>query len=151
MSKKATHEQAQLLLQLYDLRRERKLRQAREWFMAHFFADTPEDMQRLLSPGSQESTYFRMVISYWDQACALLHHGLLHEELFFDTTNEFWFVWDRVKHLAPVYRKQFQAPDLQKHLEVAAAKYEKFRARRAPRSLEVLRQWVKQSRPAART
>ena len=145
-----TPAQAQLLLQLYDLRREPKLRQAREWFMANCFADTPEEFQRLAPPGTQENAYGRMVISYWDQACALLNYGLLHEELFFETTNEFWFVWERLKALAPTYRKHYGNPYLQEHLEKAATRYEKWMRRRAPRCLDALRQFAQQMRTAAK-
>lgn len=145
---KPTPAQAQLLLQLYDLRREPKLRQAREWFMANYFVETLEEAQRLIPPGSPESTYMRMAISYWDQACALLNYGLLHEELFFETTNEFWFVWDRLKPLAPTFRKQFANPRLQEHLEKAATRYEKWSERRAPGFLDVLRQFAAPMRAA---
>lgn len=148
---KPTPAQAQLFLQLYDLRREAKLRQAREWFMSNYFADTPEEAQRLAPPGTPENAYGRMVISYWDQACALLNYGLLHEELFFETTNEFWFVWERLKPLAPLYRKHWGNPDMQKHLESAAVRYEKFIARRAPQFLNALRQWMQQQRAAKKS
>ena len=138
---KATHAQAQLMLQLYDLRREAKLRQAREWFLAHYVAPTPEEAQRLAPPGSQENAYMRMVVSYWDMACGLLNRGLLDDELFFETTNEFWFVWERLKPLAPMARKRYGNPDLQKQLERASTRYEKYIRRRAPRFLGALRQF----------
>lgn len=148
---KPTPAQAQLLLQLYDLRREAKLREAREWFLTHYFPETAEEAQRLAPPGTKENAYMRMVISYWDQACALLDYGLLHEELFFETTNEFWFVWERLKHQAPVYRKQWGNPEMQKHLENAATRYEKYIRRRAPRFLDGLREYVQKMRAGAAT
>jgi hypothetical protein len=55
--KKPTHEQGQLQLQLYDLRREAKLRQARDWFTQSYFVDSFEDSQRIAPFGSQEGTY----------------------------------------------------------------------------------------------
>jgi hypothetical protein len=79
---KPTHDQAQLQLQLYDLRREAKLRQAREWFTQNYFVDSMEDSNRIAPPGSQEGTYVMMVLTYWDQACALLNRRLLQEQLF---------------------------------------------------------------------
>ena len=90
MPDKPTHEQGQLQLQLYDLRREAKLRQARDWFVQNYFADTFEDSQRIAPFGSQEGTYVMMVLSYWEQACAFLNHGLLHEQLFFENSGEFF-------------------------------------------------------------
>jgi len=91
MPDKPTHEQGQLQLQLYDLRREAKLRQARDWFVQNYFVDTFEDSQRIAPFGSQEGTYVMMVLSYWEQACAFLNHGLLHEQLFFETSGEFFW------------------------------------------------------------
>jgi hypothetical protein len=60
--RKPTHAQAQLQLQLYDLRREAKIRQAREWFMQNYFVKSIEDANRIAAPGSQEGTYMGMVM-----------------------------------------------------------------------------------------
>ena len=139
--KKPTTAQVQLHLQLYDLRREARLRQAREWFLKNYFVATPEDMQRLAPPGSQEDASLRMMISYWDQACLLLEYGLLHEELFFQTTNEFFFVRERLKPLAPVFRQFFRNPHLSENLEKASQRYEKWAERLAPGYVAVIRQW----------
>src|SRR5260370_25303193 len=106
--KKPTYEQGQLQLQLYDLRREAKLRKAREWVTQNFFADSLEESQRVAPFGSQEGTYWMMVVGYWEQACAFLHHGLLHEQLFFETSGEFFGVWERVKTMVPTARERFR-------------------------------------------
>ena len=50
-----------------------------------------------------------MVFSYWEQACALLNYGLLHEDLFFETSGEFFGVWERIKPTLEEGRKRFQA------------------------------------------
>src|SRR5438270_11547305 len=97
METKPTHEQAQLQLQLYDMRREARLRQARDWFFANYFVDNLDDAMRIAAPGSEAGAFAMMVFSYWDQACALLNYGLLHEDLFFETNGEFFGVWERVK------------------------------------------------------
>ena len=52
---------------------------------------------RIAPPGTEAGTSFMMVISYWDQACALLNYGLLHEDLFFETNGEFFGVWEAVR------------------------------------------------------
>jgi len=90
MSEKPTQEQAQPHLQIYELRREAKLRQARDWFMKNYFVDNLEDWMRIAAPGTENGALVMMVISYWDQTCAMLNYGLLHEELFFETTGEFF-------------------------------------------------------------
>ena len=114
---KPTAAQAQLHLQIYDLRREARMRQAREWYIQNYFPTSFEEAGRLTPPGSQENAFTRMVISYWDQNCFLLNYGLLHEELFFQTSGEFFQVWDRVKPLMPVLRQQFRNPHMFSNLE----------------------------------
>jgi hypothetical protein len=117
---KQTHRQAQLQLQLYDLRREAKLREAREWLLQNYFVDSMEDSNRIAPPGSQEGTYVMMVLSYWDQACAILNHGLLHEQLFFETTGEFFAVWERVKPVVPAFREKYRMKHFLANLEKTA-------------------------------
>ena len=90
MATKPTHEQAQLHLQLYDMRREARLRQARDWFFQHYFPSNLDDAMRIAAPGTENGTFAMMVFGYWDQACALLNYGLLHEDLFFETSGEFF-------------------------------------------------------------
>src|SRR6478672_9732331 len=97
MATKPTHEQAQLHLQVYDLRREARLRQARDWFQQNFVPETIEDAFRIAPPGTENGAFVGMVFGYWEQACSLLNYGLLHEDLFFETTGEFFAVWERVK------------------------------------------------------
>ena len=97
MSAKPTFEQAQLHLQVYDQRREARLRQARDWFFKNYFADNWGDAMRMAAPGTEGGTNFMMVVGYWEQACALLNYGLLHDDLFFETSGEFFGVWERIK------------------------------------------------------
>src|ERR1051326_3516405 len=92
-----THEQAQLHQQVFEQRREPRLRQARDWFFNNFFAETLDDAMRIAPMGTEAGTNFMMVVSYWDRTCALLNYGLLHEDLFFETDGEFFGVYDRVK------------------------------------------------------
>jgi hypothetical protein len=143
--RKPTFAQARLQLQLYDLRREAKLREAREWFLKNYFVETAEDYQRIVPPGSQEDAYVRMVTSYWEQASQMLRYGLLHEDLFFQTTNEFFFVWERLKPLAAQWREMMRNPHMAENLEWAATRYEKWAERLAPGFLSAVRQYVSQA------
>ena len=146
---KPTPAQGQLQLQLYDLRREATIRQARKWYLQNFFPETLQDLQRLAPPDSQESAFMRMVVSYWDQACLLLNYGLLHEDLFFLTGGEFFQVWVRIEPVVGAMRQGFRNPHMFSDLEKAAQRYKKWSERRAPGSLEAFRQYMQQSRKAA--
>lgn len=139
-----THEQAQLHLQVYDLRREAKLRQAREWFFKNYIVQTLEDSNRIAAPGTENGALAMMVFSYWDQTCALLNYGLLHEDLFFETSGEFFGVWERVKPIVAEGRKRFANPSFLGHLEKAAERFEAWSESRNPGHIAAMRQMMKQ-------
>lgn len=132
------HHDAELLLRLYDLRREEKLRQAREWLLREFQAESLEEFRRRFPPGSQESNFLRMVTSYWEMAASIINHGLVKEEFFFENTNELWVVWQKVKPLAPQAREFYRNPHVWKNLEAVAEKFEKWMNQRAPEALAAL-------------
>jgi len=139
-----THEQAQLQLQVYEQRREAKLRQARDWFFRNYFAQTMEESARIAAPGTENGALVMMVFSYWDQTCALLNYGLLNEDLFFETTGEFFGVWERVKPIVAEGRKLFANPLFLGHLEKAAKRYEAWSESRMPGHIAAMRQMMKQ-------
>jgi len=134
------HHDAELLLRLYDLRREEKLRRARAWFIGKFHANSLEEAQQVCPPNSEENDYFRMTMSYWDMAASLVNRGLIHEQFFFENTGEFWAVWDKARLLVPPLRDSFKDPHAYENLEKLALKYEKWMAGRAPECLEARRQ-----------
>ena len=138
---------AELLLRLYDLRREAKLRQGREWFIREFNARSFDDYLAQAPMGSENSALFRMTVTYWDMAASLVNHGLINEDLFFESTGEFWIVWDKVKKVAPSLRERNKNPMVWKNLETLAEKYEQWMAKRAPEALDSLRQRLAGSAP----
>ena len=146
MSTKPTHEQAQLHLQVYDLRREPRLRQARDWFQQNYHAETVEEAMRIAAPGTEPGTFFGMVIGYWEQACALLNYGLLHDDLFFETSGEFFGVWEQLKPVVPQFREAFHAPNMLANLEKAAKRFEEWNEQRNPGHIAAMREWINQER-----
>ncbi len=144
MDTKPTHEQAQLHLQVYDLRREAWLRQARDWFFKNYFVEKFDDATRIAAPGSEGGALAMMVISYWEQACALFNYGLLHEDLFFETSGEFFGVWERVKPIVPEARERFVNKQFLAHMERAAKRFESWVESRSPGHIAAMRQFMKQ-------
>ena len=149
METKPTHEQAQLHLQVYDMRREARLRQARDWFFKNYFAETLDDAMRIASPGTENGALFMMVLGYWEQACALLNYGLLHDDLFFETSGEFFAVWELVKPTVAQARERFVNKQFLSHMEKAAQRYEAWIETRSPGHVAAMRQWMKQTRTQA--
>jgi hypothetical protein len=141
---KPTHEQAQLHLQVYHMRREARLREARDWFFKNYIVETIDDSMRIAPPGSESGALVMMVLSYWDQACAVLDYGLLHEDLFFETSGEFFAVWERVKPIVAKVREVMVNKQYLGHLEQAAQRYESWSESRNPGHIAGMRKLMKQ-------
>ena len=133
------HYDAELLLRLFDLRREEQWRQARDWFEREFRAQTVEEFDQQHPPGSETNTFLLMVLDYWEMAASIVCHGLIKQEFFFENTQDFWWVWEKIRALAPGARQQSQNPHLWKNLETLATEYEKWMGQRAPGALDALR------------
>jgi hypothetical protein len=107
------HKDADLILKLYDLRREETMRKARDW-MIRF---NPDSMQDILDAVMGEnSAYFRMVTSYWEMAAALVNHGGIDEEMFNDANGEHLVVFAKLQPYLADMRAQFSPHSFQ-HLE----------------------------------
>jgi hypothetical protein len=144
----ATHEQANLMLRLFEMRREAKLREAREWFGANFHVKTLEDVNRLCPPGSRENAYMRMVLGYWEMVASIVNRGLIDEDLFFETAGEQWNTWDQVKPVIGAWREAFKNPTFFANLEEHCRRFETWREKRAPGSNEAIRNFLAQGREA---
>jgi hypothetical protein len=116
----------------------------------NYFVETLEDGNRIAPPGSQESTYMMMIAGYWEQACALLNYGLLHEQLFFETNGEFYAFWDRIKPIVAPIREQYRMKHWLANMEKAANRFEKWSEKQSPGTLEAMRQFTQELRAAKR-
>ena len=151
MGTKPTHEQAQLHLQVYDLRREARLRQARDWFQKSYNAETMEEALKIAPMGTEHGNFLGMVIGYWEQACTLLNYGLLHEDLFFETSGEFFGVWEKLKAVVPQFRQAFKDPNMLGNLEQAAKRFEEWAEQRSPGHVAAMREYMQQERAKAKS
>ena len=140
MREHVDHHDAELMLKLYDLRREEKMRRARDWFLREFDAKSTDDYQKKYPPGSDEDAYFRMVVTYWEMVGSIVNSGLIKQEFFFQNTGEFFAVWERIKHLLPKVREAFKNPHLWENLDLMAGNYEEWMNKRAPEALDTFRQ-----------
>ena len=111
----APYESADLLLKLYDLRREASMREARDWYFREFNPTTADEvMQTLRGP---HSGHFRMVTSYWDMAAALVLNGAIDEKMFNDTNGEQLGVFMKMQPLLADYRAKLGNPAYLANLE----------------------------------
>ena len=110
MPKKPTADDAQIIMRLYDLRREAEMRKARRWF-ADFWPQNADDIVRMIgAAGSQENAWFRQVSGYWDMAASFVLRGALNEDLFFDSAAEMWFILAKVYPFLKEAREKAQTP-----------------------------------------
>lgn len=108
-------ESADLILKLYDLRREDKMRDARNWMFSFNPTSADEYFQTMMDP--EVGGYLRMVTSYWDMAASFVNHGAIDAEMFNDTAGEHIMVFAKVEPLLAELREKFQNPNAFKHLE----------------------------------
>lgn len=117
MTQKATYDDANLILRLYEMRREDRMRKARAWFTANCKAKSYEELLKLAPGGTDENASVRMVTSYWDLVASFMTAGVLNKELFFQSGRELLLVWERVRDYLPSMREAYKDPGYLQHLE----------------------------------
>ena len=105
---------ADLILKLYDLRREARMRDARSWFIGFTPESLDEIMQTLTGPHNAD---FRMVATYWDMAASFVIHGAIDEQMFNDANGEHIAVFAKLAPFISAYREKMQLPHYLKNLE----------------------------------
>jgi len=116
----ATHADAELILKLYDLRRESEMRKARN-FIFNFWPESTQDIINLfMNFTSQENAWMRQVVGYWEMAASLALRGALHQDLFFDNNGEMFFVYAKFRPFVKELREHFKEPNLFANVEKLA-------------------------------
>lgn len=99
------HEEADLILKLYELRREETMRKARNWYFREFNPESMADITNAMF--SEHSGHLRMVITYWDMAAALVNHGAISSDLFSETNGEWLGVFSKIEPFLEEMRAVF--------------------------------------------
>jgi hypothetical protein len=123
MAKKATSHDAQLILKLYDLRREAEMRKARNWFAVEFWPQNTDDFIKVANSfPSQESAWLRQVGSYWDIAASFVLNGALNEDLFLQPgcSGEMFFVLGKIYPFLKEFREKTNSPEAFANVEKVA-------------------------------
>ena len=107
-------ESAQLILTLFEQRREETMRKARDYFVTFDPASFEEFMAGMMGP---QGGYIRMVLTYWDMAASLVENGAIDEKMFRDANGEYVLVFARVEPFIPQLREAFANPGFLQHLE----------------------------------
>jgi hypothetical protein len=111
MSKK---EDADLILKLYELRREPVMREARNWFFTFNPTSIQDFIEMMLT---EKNAYYRMVVSYWEMAATLVNHGAIDEQMFTEANGEHLFIYSKIEPFIPELKKAFQITEYLPNLE----------------------------------
>jgi hypothetical protein len=109
------YESARLNLQLFDLRREPALREARAWFLSDFTPETFEELIGLI--GNERNASFRMVLGYWDMAASMVATGAIDGDSFRAAHGEMFLTFAKIHPFLAQLRAAANEPDYCKHLE----------------------------------
>ena len=115
-----THADAELILKLYDARREPEIRKARQWWTTTFWPESADDIIKIIrSMGSQENNFLRMVLGYWGMAGSFVTNGVLNEDLFFEPScsGEMFLIYAKLEPYLKEVREKMQNPMLLVNLE----------------------------------
>ena len=149
---KATEHDAQIIMKLYDLRREAEMRKARAWFGTEFWPQSADEFIKVANSfPSQENAWFRQVGGYWDMAAAFVLQGALNEELFLQPgcSGEMFFVFGKVYPFLKEFREKTGNPDAFANVEKVATR-SKVARKRLERVLKNIENRNKtQAKPAA--
>ena len=141
-------ESADLILKLYDLRREEKMREARSWITSFFPESAADIMQVMVS--AETSAYFRMVTSYWDMAASFVNHGAIDEEMFLESGGECVLVFSKIEPFLEEMRQIMGSPNYLKNLETLIMKMPDAKEMLAARR-EMMKRWMQMRAEAAKT
>jgi hypothetical protein len=120
MSNKPTAADAELILKLYDLRRESEMRKARSWWFADFWPESADHIMNLAANvKAQENHWLRQVLGYWDMAAMLVVHGTLNEAMFLEMSfsGEMFAAYAKIRPFLKDIREKMQNPDFLANLE----------------------------------
>jgi hypothetical protein len=114
MSNEATS--ADLLMKLYDLRREATMREARTWYVGSFFPESAQDiMNAMIAP--ETSAFYRMVVSYWDMAATFVNQNAINEDMFNAVSGESIAVFAKIEPYISEVRAMLGVPNMALNLE----------------------------------
>ncbi len=134
-----------LNIQLFELRREPMLREARQWFLVDFNPETFDELAAIVT--SDRNAWFRMVLGYWDMAASMVTTGAIDGDAFRAAHTEIFGTFSKIQPFLDEMRAKSGEPDFAAHLEavvMAAPGAEAILTRRR----EGLRALAKARRPA---
>jgi hypothetical protein len=121
--------QAELILKLYEIRRETALRAARDYVGGEFMPKSVDEFVSLVKDGGKPSGHILQVYGYWDMVAAFVIHGALDEALIFDTCQEMYFQFEKIQPYLAGFREKMNLPEFLRSIETVVAGAQERRTR----------------------
>jgi hypothetical protein len=115
MAKKASASDAQIILKLYELRREPEMRKARNWWFNDFWPNNADDFLKVAwAMGTPENNWLRQVSGYWGMTASMVLQGALSEELFLrpSSSGEMFVMFGKVQPFLKDLREKLADPEV---------------------------------------
>jgi hypothetical protein len=123
--------QAELILKLYELRREPVMREARSYIGGEFMPASADELVRIVSAGGKLSGFVLQVYGYWDMVAAFVHNGALSAKLVYDTCQEMYFQYAKIQPWLAEFRERMNLPEWMISIEQLIESSDSGRARLA--------------------
>ena len=129
MKTKNALKQAEMILKLYEIRRETALRASRDYVGGEFMPKSVDDFVSLVKDGGKPSGHILQVYGYWDMVAAFVVHGALDEELIFDTCQEMYFQFEKIQPYLAGFREKMNLPEFLRSIETVVVGAQERRTR----------------------
>ena len=129
MKTKNALKQAEMILKLYEIRRETALRASRDYVGGEFMPKSVDDFVSLVKDGGKPSGHILQVYGYWDMVAAFVVHGALDEELIFDTCQEMYFQFEKIQPYLAGFRQKMNLPEFLRSIETVVVGAQERRTR----------------------
>ena len=103
--KKPTKRDAEILMQLFAMNDTPQMRESGEWFMKEYSAKDYKEFKAKYPEGSPERMHVNDILSSFEFAGALISHGIINENLYFDTSG-IEFLWPKLADIIPDWQKE---------------------------------------------
>ena len=110
-------QQADLILHLYELRRESVMRKARSYIGGDFLPASADELVQIVTAGNKHSNFVLQVYGYWDMVAAFVHNGALTPALVYDTCQEMYFQYAKIQPYLAEFRQKMNLPEWMINIE----------------------------------
>lgn len=133
------HLDADLIIKLYDLRRESVMRESRRKITTEYWPRSPEEALAVLKHDHPLNAPWRQVAGYWEMVYGMARHGIINGDFLVENNGEGLMLFAKVEPHLDAFRKATSARSFRnaewvaRNTETGGQMLEYFRGRVATR------------------